>query len=188
VGKTGIIHIHSTHIQVEMDNPYPIQIPRVWIWIRVVGIQWQLDFELRDAQNVQTLYPRGTCRAHFTADQLFLFFFFFSFCWYKWKGRLAWAHYSYILANQRNDWFTRAPQKSCAKSVNHIDVPNRDEMIWTGKQASYTQSCISGVLGPTRAWQPFSYRICVGVIDRSARYVVVGFTNGPPRTNSFWES
>ena len=43
MGKTGIIYIYSTHIQVEMDNPYPTQIQRIWIWVRVVGIQWQVD-------------------------------------------------------------------------------------------------------------------------------------------------
>ena len=43
VGKTGIIHIYPTHIQVEMDNPYTTQIQWVWIWIRVVGNHWQLE-------------------------------------------------------------------------------------------------------------------------------------------------
>ena len=39
----GIIHIYPTHIQIEIGNPYPIQIQRVWIWVRVSGTQWQLE-------------------------------------------------------------------------------------------------------------------------------------------------
>ena len=43
MGKTGIIHVYPTHIQVQMGNPYPTQIKRVWIWVSVVDIQWQRD-------------------------------------------------------------------------------------------------------------------------------------------------
>jgi len=42
----------------------------------------------------------------------------------------------------------------------------------TELQVSYTQPCISGVLCPIHAWQPFSYSIRVGVIDLHS--IVVG--------------
>ena len=54
MGKTGIIHIYPTHIQVEMDNPYPTQIQWVWIWVRVVGTHWQLDSWVMDKFNSAT--------------------------------------------------------------------------------------------------------------------------------------